>query len=198
MKSIANSTYWLNKAQELPSFKHVPPGYWFLGVRSKEDKYNQFDDKIALFRGLQPLIETSCTTNSGDYGIFNYAKYGVAGVAQVKGDEWYYNLWKNGMHKGKMKALVQVNMIKYYRDSNKDKKLEYSGKMHEGIIGINMHTVTYNKKLTNFVRKYISGWSVGCQVINHVDIYYKILEELQNKPYQSHYSYCLIDETDED
>lgn len=67
------------------------------------------------------------------------------GVAVIKTDEWYYDLWKHGLHKGKMKALVQNRPIKFYRDNNKDSKINEVGTLYEDYIGINFHTVSYDK-----------------------------------------------------
>ena len=62
--------------------------------------------------------------------------------------------------------------------------------MYQGLIGINFHTVLYEKNL-NFWRKLIGGWSVGCQVVNHVGRYYELLDKVKHQKY---ISYCLIKE----
>jgi hypothetical protein len=62
--------------------------------------------------------------------------------------------------------------------------------MYKGIIGINFHTVLYEKNLS-FWRRFIGGWSVGCQVVNHVGKYYKMLNLMKR---QKSVSYCLIKE----
>jgi len=111
-------------------------------------------------------------------------------VAVIKTNEWYHGLWKFGYHKGKMPALKQIRPIKYFRDWNKNNFAEQLGKMYEGIIGINFHTVLYDKKLS-FWRKLIGGWSVGCQVANHVGDYYYILNKVRK---QKFVTYCLIKE----
>lgn len=108
----------------------------------------------------------------------------------IKTNEWYYDLWKPGKHKGKMHALVQRKPILYYRDWNKNQKAEQIGKIYEGNIGINFHTVLYGISMS-FWRKFIGGWSVGCQVCNIVADYYRILGKVND---QKKISYCLIDE----
>lgn len=180
----------LNRVQELDSFKGFPPNYWILGVQSNEDGYNVFDDKFYLFKGKKFIDVVVGTTNAGTTGIKNYSKYNRKGVAVIKTNEWYHGLWKFGYHRGKMPALRQIRPIKYFRDWNKNNKIEEIGKMYEGIIGINFHTVLYQKNLS-FWRKLIGGWSVGCQVINHVGRYYDILNRVKKQKYVT---YCLIKE----
>lgn len=180
----------LNKVASLDSFKGFPPNYWLLGVQSNEDGYNIFDDKFYLFKGKQFIDVVAGTTNAGTTGLKNYEKYNSRGVAVIKTNEWYHGLWKFGYHRGKMPALKQIRPIKYFRDWNKNNSIEELGKMYKGIIGINFHTVLYQKNLS-FWRKLIGGWSVGCQVVNHVGDYYYILNKVKNQKYVT---YCLIKE----
>lgn len=180
----------LKRVSELPSFKGFPQNCWILGVQSNEDGYNIFDDKFYLFRGKKFLGVVEGTTNAGTTGLKNYTKYNSKGVAVIKTDEWYHGLWKYGLHRRRMPALRQVRPIKYYRDWNKNNRVEEMGRMYEGIIGINFHTVLYQKNL-GFWRRLIGGWSVGCQVVNHVGNYYKILNKVKNQKYVT---YCLIKE----
>lgn len=180
----------LDKVKTLPSFAGFPPGYWILGVQSNEDTYNYFDDKFYLFKGEKFITVTTGTTNAGTTGLLHYDRYIKEGVLVVKTNEWYHGLWKYGLHKGKMPALRQVRNIKYFRDWNKNIKIEEVGEIKEGLKGINFHTVTYEKNLS-LIRKLIGGWSVGCQVINNVGKYYEILDMVKNQEYVT---YCLIKE----
>lgn len=180
----------LKRVKELDSFVGIPKGYWILGVQSNEDVFNRFDDKFYLFKGRKFIMVLSGTTNAGSTGIKHYERYSNKGVLVVKTDEWYYDLWKPGYHRGKMAALRQHKPIKYYRDWNKNTRIEEIGELREGMRGINFHTVIYGK-YTNFIRKWIGGWSVGCQVANNVARYYKLLKYVWNQPTVS---YCLIKE----
>ena len=180
----------LRKVESLPSFKKIPKGYWLLGVQSNEDGFNIFDDKFYLFKGRSFIDVTTGTTNAGITGLLNYDRYNSKGFAVIKTDEWYYGLWRYGLHRGRMPALRQIRPIKFFRDWNKNKKVEEIGKMYEGIIGINFHTVTYQKNLS-FWRKLIGGWSVGCQVLNRVGKYYEFLDRMKD---QKEVDYCLIKE----
>ena len=180
----------LDKVKSLPSFKGFPQQYWILGVQSNEDTYNYFDDKFYMFKGEKFVAVVTGTTNAGTTGLKNYNRYNRHGVLVVKTDEWYHGLWRFGYHKGKMPALKQIRPIKYFRDWNKNNKIEEVGKILEGIKGINFHTVLYKKKLS-FIRKLIGGWSVGCQVVNNVGKYYYMLDKIKN---QKDITYCLIKE----
>ena len=180
----------LEKVKSLDSFKGIPPKYWILGVQSNEDTYNHFDDKFYLFYGEKFVTVVTGTTNAGTTGLLNYKRYNRYGVLVVKTNEWYHGLWRFGYHKGKMPALKQIRPIKYFRDWNKNTKVEEVGKMYQGIRGINFHTVLYQKNLS-FIRRLIGGWSVGCQVVNNVRKYYNILNKVKN---QKNITYCLIQE----
>lgn len=179
----------LNRVKGLKSFIRIPNDYWILGVQSKDDKFNEFDDKFYLFKGEKFIIVTTGTTNAGLTGLKHYDTYNPNGCAVIKTDEWYYKLWKPGLHKGKMRALKQYSSIKYYRDWNKNDKAEEIGNINEGVIGINFHTASYQPY--NVITRLIGGWSTGCQVANNTADYYKILDYIGN---QDVVSYCLIKE----
>lgn len=184
----------LTKVSKLPSFKGFPSGYWLLGVRSNEDKSDSYDDKFYLFKNKTFIMVTSGTTNPGKWGLLNFEKYNSQGCAVVKAEEWYYDLWGNGLHKGKMKALVQMTDILFFRDNNKNLKSEEIGKIFKGRIGINFHTCTYEKEpsiLKKFIGWTIGRWSEGCQVANVAEDYYKIINLVAS---QYRTTYCLIKE----
>ena len=170
----------LNYVKALPSFKKIPKGRWLLGVRSNEDVYNTYDDKIYEFEGEKFIRVVTATTNAGA-GVLRggYLKYNKKGVAVLKANEWYYNVWSYGKHRGKMPALRQVGRrVKVYRDGNKNKKSEELGKYELGWYGINYHTNTYNFSLANskIVNWLIGHWSAGCQVVNDRKAYLEQME----------------------
>lgn len=191
MSKVKNYTdkQLLDRVKSLPSFTTIPKGYWILGVQSEEDTYNVPDDKFYLFKGEKFIMVTTGTTNSGAYGMKYFKKWNWQGVFVVKTDEWYHELWGEGLHKGKMKALVQINPIKGYRDGDKDKRIEETGKLIYGIFGINFHTMSYRYKL--FIKLLIGKWGVGCQVCNDGSAYYRILNYVRG---QHKVTYCLLKE----
>jgi hypothetical protein len=179
----------LDKVSSLSSFKEFPKGYWLLGIQSDEDKFNTFDDKFYLFKGKEFVLVTSGTTNAGKSAIEGFEKYNKLGVAVIKTNEWYYDLWQSGLHKGKMQALRQISPIKHYRDNNKNTKIEEIGEVYNKIIYCNFHTNSYDR-WTQIKRFVIGGWSACCQVCNDPISYYKILELIGKEKV----SYCLLKE----
>jgi hypothetical protein len=179
----------LNKVKSLPSFKSLPAGYWILGVQSEEDTFNRFDDKFYIFKGDQFIMVTSGTTNAGVNGLMKYNSYNKDGVAVIKTNEWYYNVWKYGLHRGKMRALRQVRNFLISRDGDKDKKVE-EGVSLPVMCGINFHANTYDMD-NKVVKEIIGGWSLGCQVVNDTPKYVQIIDLVQP---QKLVSYCLLKE----
>ena len=184
----------LEMVKALPSFRYIPEGYWLAGFSSKEDEADHFDDKFYLFKGSKFIKVTSGTTNPGKYGLLNFKDYGAKGCAVIKTNEWYYDLWSPGLHKGRMRALKQVNNVKYYRDSNMNLKSDESGELYTGIIGLNFHSVTYETKpsiYNKIVGLLIGKWSTACQVANVVSDYFYIIDLVWN---QKFISYCILKE----
>lgn len=182
----------LSRVRALPSFKNIPSDYWIIGVRSNEDEPDHFDDKFYLFKGTEFILVTSGTTNPGASILKGgFKSYNPAGAAVIKADEWYYDMWKYGLHKGKMKALLQLGRkVKYYRDGDLDGKAEETGMLLEGFIGVNFHTNTYNLDSTSIKEK-IGAWSAGCQVANNIPDYLKIIEFCKT---QKWVTYCILTE----
>jgi hypothetical protein len=180
----------IDRVKHLKSFSHIPDNYWLLGVQSNEDSFNKFDDKFYLFKGEDFIKVFSGTTNAGKAGLKNYERYNKNGTFVIKTDEWYYDLWKFGYHRGKMEALRQVSAIKGYRDNNKNDKAEEIGRVVSGYYGINFHTVTYGRP-KSFWRRLIGGWSVGCQVANDYTDYRSVIDLVKG---QDRVTYCIIKE----
>lgn len=179
----------LDRASRIRGFSGFPDDYWILGVQNSGHGFNVFDDKVYIYKGKQFIMVLPATTNAGSV-LKQISPYNKKGTAIIKTNEWYHNLWRNGLHKGRMKALVQISNILYYRDNDKNGIPDEKGTLYKGLIGINYHTVSYTKK-TNFIAKYIGNWSVGCVVIPDVDKYYKSLELFKNQKYVS---YCYLKE----
>ena len=176
MTSVRNYTDadLINSAKNTKGFKGVPKGNWIIFVRSKEDTPNVYDDKIYLMNGYSCVKVSSCTTNSGSYGLLNFRKWNSKGTAVIKFDEWYYDAYQYGLHKGRMEALRQVKPMKYYRDGNKDLKTDEKGKIYQENAYTNIHFNSYKNKSRLLTWK-IGGWSVGCMVMNDAKFYYKNL-----------------------
>ena len=185
----------LDKVQTLDSFKDFPKGYWILAVRSKADKPNKFDDKFYIYKGTDFITVTTGTTNPGTSILRGgFKRYNKAGAAVVKSQEWYYDIYKYGLHRGKMPALRQRSSkpILYYRDGDMDGKSEEIGKVQSGVIYTNFHGSTYNKG-SLLERDNINGWSAGCLVCNKNADYEALIKMFKDSK-QKYFSVCLIKE----
>lgn len=170
----------------------LPDKYLIIGLQSKADAFNQFDDKFYLFLGGQFILVTTGTTNAGRNALLDFEKYGLKdGAAVWKTNEFYSDLYSYGLHKSKMPCLRQVAPIKYYRDDDKDTKAEEIGELHEGIIYANFHGVDYDFE-SNVVKSNINGWSFACQVCNNMKDYREIVKRVKAHPLKA--DYALIKE----
>jgi len=183
----------LNKIKTLSSFTHYPKTYYIVGIRSKEDKPDTYDDKFYIYKGTTFITVMTGTTNSGLYGLKNFNLWNKKGTAIVKVDECYYNVWTRGLHKRKVPALVQTGKLKIIRDNNRNNKSGDSNLYSiESGIGINFHPNTYNLNIVNKIINIIIGkWSVGCSVINDIIKYRSFLN--YTKP-QKIFTYILLNE----
>jgi hypothetical protein len=191
VKSYSDSQL-LDRVKSIKSFNSIPYNYWILGVRSNEDLPNKFDDKFYIWNGEKFITMTSGTTNPGTPILEGgFLKYNKVGAAVLKADEWYYGVWKYGLHQGKMPALKQVGPFIVYRDGDRDKKAEELGTPIVGSnYGINFHTVSYDLE-SKKISENIGEWSAGCQVANNVEKYSMIINMIKK---QHNVTYCLINE----
>lgn len=190
----------LDKVKSLPSFRAIPKNRWILGVRSSADLPGKFDDKFYEFEGEKNINVLTGTTHPGLTILRNFSKYNALGAAVVKSNEWYYDLWKYGMHRGKAPGLLQLGgPILVHRDGDKDNKAEETGKVYRGFYGINFHTNTYDwsEKELKHTTDDIGAWSAGCQVPNQRKKFAAMMKyyaEAAKKGTQRTVTYCLIRE----
>lgn len=148
--------------------------YLVIGVQSQEDNYNVFDDKFYVYDGPKFVMVTTGTTNPGANALMNFESVNKLGAAIWRTNQFIKDCFIPGYHKKKMKALRQNRPIYFYRDNNKDEKVDEFGKIYYEIIYAHLHGVDYdffsNKVLTN-----INGWSYACQVINRMSDYRKLI-----------------------
>lgn len=183
----------LDKVSELSNFRGYPEGYWLLGVRSKDDLTDVFDDKIYVYKGTDFKAMLVSTTNPGAvYLKGGFKKYSDKGVAVLKSDMWHHECWKFGLHRGKMEALRQAKSMPYYRDGNLNGKSEEIGEIYTNIIGLNFHGSTYRRG-ADLTRDEIGFWSAGCQVASSNLVYREVIKMLKESK-QKRFTYCLINE----
>ena len=141
-------------------------GYkWFpfhvVGIRSKANEPNKFDDLIGIVKN-NTIKWYKGTTNAGTYWLLNPSN--VDGTAVLKCGQ-YVDSWAIGLHQGKYKALKQIKPVTVYRDGDRDNIAEEQGKLDTGLFGINIHRANETATSVN-----IDKWSAGCQVLaNGVD-----------------------------
>jgi len=154
----------LDRVKSLPSFKGFPKeGALDIWVRSSEDAFNLFDDKVYTFechKDKEPTFKMVCTgtSNAGQFGLKHFDKYNSKGCAVLKSDLLMYNSHKQGLHKGKL-AYVQAKGFPYYRDNDRDNSAEEIGKEYSDIIGANCHRAGAKSTVIN-------DWSTACLVRN--------------------------------
>lgn len=169
----------LRRIEKLPTFNGFPKGILDVWVRSNEDAYNRFDDKVYTYdcTGIDPKFVMVCTgtTNAGSEGLKNFNKYNRLGCAVLKSDIIVYNSHAFGLHKGQYPAYVQVKGFPYYRDNNKNNLAEEIGQIYTDIIGANCHKA-------GWLSEYIGGWSVACLVRNQQAQFTKWMNFMNKRP----------------
>lgn len=148
----------LDKLETLPSFKGIPQNYFLIGVRSNEDAFNEPDDKLYLFFDDHFIKVMPGTTNAGS-DLLNPTN--PRGVGVIKADEIYYDVWRQGWHRGKVWAWVQDKNFLIHRDNDRDTRTEELGTAKPEIGGFNFHPMSYVKGSREFRYK-IGPWSIGC------------------------------------
>lgn len=143
---------------EFRKHSYLWPDFHLIGIRSKADLPNQFDDHFYLVNRIEYTHYTG-TTNPGTHWLTNLLN--SKGAALLKPGQ-YFNTWQLGLHRGLYEALVQVRPVKVWRDANKNQHSEPGTEVYEGMFGINIHRASANQ-----VSKFIDKWSAGCQVLNN-------------------------------
>jgi len=183
----------LARVKSLPSFQALPSNYWIVGVRSNEDAPNKYDDKFYIFSGENFVTLLHGTTHPGVPILKGgFLKYNKVGAAVVKANEWYYGVWRYGLHLKRMPALLQIGKFLGYRDGDRDNKAEEIGPINTfEWTGINFHTVSFDSKST-YVPEDINGLSAGCQVIPDVQKFNQTINKFFKE--QKSVTYCLLQE----
>lgn len=174
-------------------FDDIPFMLNLIGIRESME-VNKFNDEYyVIYKDEELRTNINCfpfTTKPGKYWLNNpLNKDGCAIVVP----EQYVNLWSIGLHKGRP-ALVQVNNIKVYRDSNKNDIFDTDpSTIEEGMFGINQHGSNLETQ-----SEVVDKWSAACQVTKiHKD--QDTLQELYVKAATltgDHFTYTLLEKSD--
>jgi len=175
------ATELLERVEKLETFKGWKIGIFDIWVRSTEDLYNQFDDKVYTFQCFEdnkrPSFMMVCTgtTNAGAQGLKNFDEYNSKGCAILKADTIVYNSHVFGKHRGKYDAYIQNKSFPYFRDNDKDNLSEEIGVEYNNIIGANCHKAGEHSTQ-------IDGWSLACLVRNQRKQYDAWLVFMNKRP----------------
>jgi hypothetical protein len=161
-----------------------------VGVRNEESKPNKFDDVIYVFYKNEndkwEFKEYPATTDSGTYWLLN--PMSNLGTAMLKEGQ-YVDGYKQGLHKGEYKALVQASPVTTYRDYDRNAVFDIGTKETTGMYGINIHRAGADSQDVN-------KWSAGCQVFQKsedFDDFMRLTDTHKNK-YGNSFTYTLLDE----
>jgi len=166
-------------------FNYAWYNFHLIGIRSKADAVDQFDDNFYLINGTQCKIYTG-TTNPGLYWHKNFDK-DKGGVAVLKPGQ-YINTWSLGLHRGMYTAWTQVKPVVVYRDADKDGKSEKTEVTQRGLFGINVHRAS-----DKWISKVVDRWSAGCQVFNDPKQFEEFIAASKATG-QKFFTYTLLDE----
>lgn len=182
------------------------------GIRSNDECTKKFNDYICIFRKCsKPSVPSvnlkdwkrryqdgwcidifTATTDPSDKYLKNpLNKNGTAIV--VPGQ--YTNVYEKGFHNGRANhpCLKQVRSIKVYRDNTRDFKLDFCGKIEEGLFGINCH------RAGNILSELIGLHSAGCQVVKATNHFNSVFLWLIDKSIENNiksFTYTLITENE--
>lgn len=159
--------------------------FHIIGIRSKADSPNKFDDLIGLVEN-NTITWFTGTTNPGIHWLKNLLN--PKGSALLKPNQ-YKDTWKLGLHQGKYKAICQRKPVVVYRDSDKDNFSEETGITETGLFGINIHRAN-----PSFISSIIDKWSAGCQVLNNPKDFNYLIKRCEESELQE-FTYTLLKET---
>lgn len=174
--------------EELKS-KFTKLGYqWFnfqiVGIRSKADQPDKFDDLIGLVEH-DTIMWFTGTTNPGVHWLVNLLN--PKGSALLKPNQ-YINTWKLDLHQGKYKALCQRKNVVVYRDGDKDNKSEETSTTETGLFGINIHRAN-----PSAISQINNNWSAGCQVLNDPKDFNYLIKRCEESKLKD-FTYTLLKE----
>jgi hypothetical protein len=157
----------IERVEQLVSFQGWSAGKYDIWVRSNEDQFDAFDDKVYSFEventGEKPKFAMVCsgTSHAGSKGLKQFdTKYGNTRCAVLASDLIVYDSHYYGKHQNKYWAYRQGKPFPYFEDTNKDEKIDETGKLVlNKIIYANNHRAGQSSTQ-------IGGWSIACLVRN--------------------------------
>ena len=158
--------------------------FHLVGIRSNENKPNEFDDLFAVIN-KDKIQWFTCTTNPGTHWLKNLLN--PKGTALLKPNQ-YVDTWILGKHQGKYEALTQAKPVEVYRDKDLDLIAEETSVVDKGLFGINIHRANETA-----ISKFVDKWSAGCQVLNNPAEFKLLLQECKLSG-KKQFTYTLLKE----
>lgn len=167
-----------------------------VGVRNDSASADTFDDNINVFYKIDNKWVVDCYPATTEPGTRILQKPIVKGGTAILIPGQYSSVYKIDIHGGKRKykALCQrLGDVKIWRDDNRDRSPDYTGPVHEGRFGINIH-----RQWGADDREYTGGVSAGCQVFQSAVDFYQFMEtcDVAAQQYSNSFTYTLLDEKD--
>ncbi len=163
-------------------YKWLP--FHIIGIRSKADAPDKFDDLIGLSE-MDKITWFTGTTNPGLHWLKNLLN--PKGAALLKPNQ-YLDTWKLDKHQGKYLALCQRKPVTVYRDNNKNNFAEETATVETGLFGINIHRAN-----PSVISQLNGSWSGGCQVLNNPKDFDFLIKRCQESGLKD-FTYTLLKE----
>ena len=151
------------------------------GIRRAQPRPDHFDDTLGLaWRDDSDNLYTFQVPGTTDPGAYYLGRrMGNPRGTAILMPGHYPRMYAPGRHRGKYRALVQVNPCTVGRDRNQDGLLDFTGiKTETGMFGINFH-----RALAQGTTNRVGPHSSGCQVVKtaHDLSYFLEVVDLQIK-----------------
>lgn len=171
------------------------------GIRTEDNFANTFNDYLfsSYFdeKGNIVSVIVNGTVDSGLYYRINPAnKLGTAIIQHDKQYRGVYQFQDPNKNKGQLghkgqRAFRQIKAMDYWRDNNKDSKLDYTGETETSIAYTNGH---YMGTVGNLV----NNWSAGCwgSTVDNMEKLYAHAELQISKGLKDIFSFALLHEKD--
>jgi len=167
-----------------------------IGIRNDSGKADKFDDNINIVYKIDNewMIDVYPATTEPGTNVLRRPI--VKGGTAILVPGQYRGVYKIDTHGGKRryKAVCQrLGKVKIWRDDNRDRIPNYSGQIHEGMYGINIH-----RQFGPDDREYTGGVSAGCQVFQSSMDFYEFMEtcQISADDWGNKFTYTLLDERD--
>jgi len=163
------------------------------GIRTKDNASNKFNDWLfaSMFTSKGGIISVVCegTTDAGLY--YRLKPMHIDGTAIIQHGVQHrgaYTYMKKGGHNGQ-EAFRQTGKMKYWRDADRDKYLEFDGPEEEAIYNTNGHDM-------GTVGNDVNNWSAGCwgAVNDNMELLYLMAQVQEAHGNGNKFSYAMLHE----